>query len=48
MNDWWQDETLDAINEVEAIEFLYEITWSCNEISSESMFLGCDPDPLEN
>jgi hypothetical protein len=46
-NDWWQDETLDADNEIEAIEFLYNVSWTCNEIFSDSILRGCDPDPLE-
>jgi len=46
-NDWWEDETLDADSEIEAIEFLYQITWSCNEITGFSNLSECDPDPLE-
>ena len=47
MNDWWQDETLDADSEIDAIESLYVITWICNEITGSSTLSECDPDPLE-
>jgi len=47
VNDWWQHDTLDADNEIEAIEYLYEITWNCSEITGSSVLSNCDPDPLE-
>jgi hypothetical protein len=45
-DDWWEDETLDASSEVEAILYLYTINWSCNEVS-DGVLSECDPDPLE-
>jgi len=44
-NDWWMDESLDSNSEIEAIELLYNIEWTCNEISNDELS-ACDPNPL--